>query len=64
MEAVGVLPYRTKVKRRKATVAGKSARGDKAPYPPVPQAYWRRDGNNVFWSYPVRSAGFRERGRP
>ena len=64
VEAVGVLPYRMKVKRREASVAGKSACSDKARYPLVPQAYGRRDGSELSWSYPVRSAGPRESGKP
>ena len=62
-EAVGAHPSRTKVKRREASVAGKSAFSDEARYPLVPQAYGRRDGSKLTWSYPVRSAGFRESGR-
>ena len=47
VEAIGVRPNRTKAKRREASVAGKSARGDEAPYPLVPRAYGRRDGLKV-----------------
>ncbi len=33
MEAIGVCPFRTKVKRRKASVAGESDASDEAQYP-------------------------------
>lgn len=35
MEAVGARPFRTRVKRRKASAAGESAPSDEAQYPPV-----------------------------
>lgn len=64
VEAVGARPFRTKVKRRKASAVGESARSDEAQYPLVLRAYWRRDGLEDSRSYPVRSAGPRECGRP
>lgn len=64
MEAIGVQLFRTQVKRRKASMAGKSAPSDEAQYPLVSWAYWRRDGCKVSCSYPGRSAGFRRCGRP
>jgi hypothetical protein len=47
VEAIGARPYRTKVKRRKASGAGESARGDEARYLSVLLMYWRRDGREV-----------------
>jgi hypothetical protein len=64
MEAIGPRPFRARAKRRKASVAGESARGDEARYPPVPRAYWRRDGLEVSWPYLARPAGPRESGTP
>ncbi len=61
VEAVGVQPFRTKVKRRKAYPGGKSADGDEARYLSEPGVYWRRDGCKVQVSYPGRSAGLRRR---
>ena len=64
VEAVGARPFRAQAKRRKAAVMGEVARGTEARYPPVSRLYWRRDGHEVSWPYPVRSAGFRTSGRP
>jgi len=64
MEAIGVWPYRARAKRRKASVAGEAALSVEARIPSVLRVYWRRDGHEVSWSYPVRSAGFRVSGRP
>jgi len=64
VEAVGARPFRAKAKRREASVAGESAGSDEARFPLVSRAYGRRDGLEVSWSYPARSAGFRASGRP
>lgn len=64
MEVIGATWSRTKVKRRKAFASGKSARGDNAQFLSDMQMYWRRDRAEICWSYPGRSAGFRENGRP
>jgi len=64
VEAIGARLCRTRVKRRKASVAGETASGVEARYPSVSRAYWRRDSLEVFWSYPERSAGLRASGRP
>lgn len=61
VEAVGVQPSRTQVKRRKAQSAGKSALSDEARYLSGPMVYWRRDGCEVQAFYPGRSAGFRRK---
>lgn len=58
VEAVGAYPYRTQVKRRKASMAGKSARGDETRCLSESLEYWRRDGYEIQASYPGRSAGF------
>lgn len=63
MEAVGVCPFRTRVKRRKASKAGKLAGSSEALFPLWPWAYWRRDGHEISWSYLVRSGGLRVSGR-
>ena len=55
---VGAYPYRTQVKRRKASMAGKSARGDETRCLSESLEYWRRDGYEIQASYPGRSAGF------
>ena len=47
VEAIGVWPCRTKVKRRKASGTGKSAASDEAQYLPGFQVYWRRDGHEI-----------------
>jgi hypothetical protein len=59
VEVVGAMPFRTKVKRRKASVPGKLAPSSEAPNPSEVRAYWRRDGVEAHESYSVRSAGFR-----
>jgi hypothetical protein len=64
VEAIGAKLFRAQAKRRKASVAGKSARSDEARSPSVPRAYWRRDGLEVSWPYLVRPAGLRASGRP
>jgi hypothetical protein len=61
VEVVGAMPFRTKVKRRKASVPGELAPSSEAPKPTVVRVYWRRDGVEVHESYSVRSAGFRTR---
>ena len=62
VEVIGATPFRTRVKRRKASMPGKSALSDEAQFPSVTWAYWRRDGVEVVVFYPPRSAGFRESG--
>ncbi len=57
MEAIGVCPSRTQVKRRKASGAGKLACSNDARYLLVFRVYWRRDGRKVCVFYPGRSAG-------
>ena len=47
VEAIGVWPWRSRVKRRKAAGAGESASSDKAQYLLVLLMYWRRHGHNV-----------------
>jgi|APSaa5957512576_1039674.scaffolds.fasta_scaffold23631_2 hypothetical protein len=47
VEAIGVRPFRTKVKRRKASGVGKSVSSDKARYLLEPLVYWRRDGREI-----------------
>lgn len=63
VEAVGVWPFRTRVKRRKAPKVGKLASSSEAQYLSWPWAYWRRDGHEISWSYLVRSDGLRASGR-
>lgn len=63
-EAVGVRRSRAKAKRRKASMTGESALSDKAQFLSVSWAYWRRDRREISVSYPGRSAGFRDPGRP
>jgi len=62
-EAVGAWWWRTKVKRRKASVAGELARGSEALFLLVLRACWRRDLREISTSYPGRSAGLRPVGR-
>jgi hypothetical protein len=64
VEVIGAWPFRAKAKRRKASRAGELAGGSEAQYPSEFGVYWRRDGHEVCWSYPRRSAGFRASGRP
>jgi hypothetical protein len=64
VEVIGAWPFRAKAKRRKASRAGELASGSEAQYPSEFGVYWRRDGHEVCWSYPRRSAGFRASGRP
>ena len=64
VEAVGADLSRTKVKRRKASTTAKAAASAEGRYLSVSWAYWRRDRPEISCSYPVRSVGFRESGRP
>jgi len=48
VEAIGAWPDRTKVKRRKASVAGEVASSTEARYLSEPRGYWRRGGHEVF----------------
>ncbi len=59
VEAIGVTPFRTQVKRCKASATGKSACSDKAQYLRELLVYWRRDGVEIQASYPGRPVGFR-----
>lgn len=61
VEAIGVRPSRTIVKRRKASAAGKSASSDEAQYLSVLLMWWRRDGRKIQVSYPGRPVGFRRK---
>jgi hypothetical protein len=47
VEAIGVRPWRTQVKRRKASGTGESACSDEAQYLLVFLVYWRRHGHKV-----------------
>jgi hypothetical protein len=62
-EAVDAWWWRTRVKRRKASLAGELACGSDARFLLVPGTYWRRDHREISTTYPGRSAGFRPRGR-
>jgi len=64
VEAIGAKPFRAQAKRRKASVAGESARSDKARFPSESRADWRRDGFEISCSYLVRPAGLRVSGMP
>jgi len=46
-EAVGARWWRTRVKRRKASVVGELARSGDALFLLVPRAYWRRDRREI-----------------
>lgn len=52
VEVIGARPFRTKVKRRKACVAGKPASSGEARYPSELRVYWRRNGLEVCCRLP------------
>ena len=62
VEVIGAWPYRTKVKRRKASLVDEPAGRGEVQSLLKPSAYWRRDGHEVCCSYPMRSVGFRVSG--
>ena len=58
-EAVDAWWWRTRVKRRKASLVGELACGSDARFLLVPGTYWRRDHREISTTYPGRSVGLR-----